>query len=43
MVGRMNPATGELALRRSSTSKSLPCGIVVNSKGVPFFVEFGAN
>ena len=43
MVGRMNPATGELALRDSPTPKSLPYGIVVNSKGVPFFVEFGAN
>ena len=43
MVGRMNPATGELALRNSPTSKSLPYGIMVNSKGVPFFVEFGAN
>ena len=43
MVGRLNPATGELALRNAPTSKSLPYGIMVNSKGVPFFVEFGAN
>ena len=43
MVGRLNPVTGELALRNSPTPKSLPYGIMVNSKGVPFFVEFGAN
>ena len=39
----MNPVDGELALRNSPTTKSLPYGIMINSKGVPFFVEFGAN
>src|SRR4030095_1511413 len=43
MVGKLNPATGELSLRNAPTTKSLPYGILVNSKGVPFFVEFGAN
>ncbi len=43
MVGRLNPVNGELALRNSPTTKSLPYGIMINSKGVPFFVEFGAN
>ena len=43
MVGKLNPVNGELALRNSPTTRSLPYGIMINSKGVPFFVEFGAN
>jgi virginiamycin B lyase len=42
-VGRFIPASGELTLRNSPTPRSLPYGIVVSSKGVPFYVEFGAN
>ena len=43
MVGRLNPKTGEVKLVDSPTPKSNPYGMVVNSKGVPFFVEFGSN
>jgi virginiamycin B lyase len=42
-IGRLTPATGDFTLRPSPTPKSLPDGIAVNSKGVPFFAEFGAN
>ena len=43
MVGRLIPQTGEVKLVTSSTPKSRPYGMVVNSKGIPFFVEFGSN
>jgi virginiamycin B lyase len=43
MVGRLNPKTGEVKVVNSPTPKSRPYGMVVNSKGIPFFVEFGAN
>ena len=41
-VGRLDPKTGEVKLVKSPTERSRPYGIVVNSHGVPFFVEFGA-
>jgi virginiamycin B lyase len=43
MVGRLDPATGEIKLVTSPTPKSRPYGIKINSKGVPVFVEFGTN
>ena len=43
MVGRLNPQTGDLRLVASPTPKSRPYGMVVNSKNIPFFVEFGSN
>ena len=43
MVGRFTPSNGELTLPKSPTPQSLPYGIVVSSKGVPFYVEFGAK
>jgi virginiamycin B lyase len=43
MVGRLNPQTGDLRLVTAPTPKSRPYGMVVNSKNIPFFVEFGAN
>ena len=43
MVGRLDPATGEIKLVTSPTAKSRPYGILINSKGTPVFVEFGAN
>ncbi len=43
MVGRLNVRTGEIKLMTSPTPKSNPYGMVINSKGVPYFVEFGAN
>jgi virginiamycin B lyase len=39
MVGRINPQTGEVKVVPVPTPKSEPYGIVVNSKGVPFFCE----
>jgi virginiamycin B lyase len=43
MVGRINPKSGEVKLVKVPTPKALPYGMVVSSKGVPFFVEFGSN
>ncbi len=43
MVGLLNPKTGEVKLVTSPTPKSNPYGMAVDSKGVPFFVEFGSN
>ena len=42
-VGRLDPKTGIITLKKSPTSNSLPYGMAVNSKGVPFFCEFGTN
>jgi virginiamycin B lyase len=42
-VGRLDPATGKVTLKRSPTSGSKPYGIIVNSKGIPYFCEFGSN
>jgi len=42
-VGRLDPNSGEIKLVTSLTPKSRPYGIVINSKGTPVFVEFGAN
>ncbi len=43
MVGRLDPRTGEIKLLPVPTPRALPYGIAVNSKGVPFFCEFGTN
>jgi len=43
MVGRLDPKIGEIKLVTSPTPKSNPYGMVINSKGVPFFDEFGSN
>jgi virginiamycin B lyase len=43
MVGRLNPKTGEIKMVTSPTPKSNPYGMVMNSKGVPIFCEFGSN
>jgi virginiamycin B lyase len=42
-VGRLDPATGEIRLTPSKTPNSRPYGIVVNSKGTPFFDLFNTN
>jgi virginiamycin B lyase len=42
-VGRFDPRTGTIKLKRSPTPNSKPYGIVINTKGVPFFCEFGTN
>jgi virginiamycin B lyase len=43
MIGRLNPQTGELRLVNSPTPKSRPYGMVISSKNIPFFVDFGVN
>jgi virginiamycin B lyase len=42
-VGRLDPRTGMIRLKRSPTPNSKPYGIVINTKGIPFFCEFGTN
>jgi virginiamycin B lyase len=42
MVARVNPKTGEVKMNTSPTPKSNPYGMVMTSKGIPYFVEFGA-
>src|SRR5688500_7764638 len=43
MVGRLVPATGEIKVATMPTPKSEPYGIVINSKGVPFFTQLMGN
>ena len=42
MIGRLDPKSGDIKLVTSPTEKSRPYGLMINSKGVPYFVEFGA-
>lgn len=42
-VGRLDPRNGMIILKKVPTGHALPYGIAVNSKGVPFFCEFGTN
>ncbi len=42
-VGRLDPLTGIIKLKKPPTPDSRPYGIAVNSRGVPFFCEFGTN
>src|SRR5260370_2350305 len=43
MVGRVDPRTGKVELKAVQGQRALPYGIAINSKGVPFFCEFGTN
>lgn len=43
MVGRVVPSTGEVKLAATPTPNSYPYGIAVNSKGVPWYVDFRGN
>jgi virginiamycin B lyase len=43
MAGRLIPKTGEIKLVTLPQPRSMPYGIVINSKGVPFFCENGGN
>jgi virginiamycin B lyase len=43
MVGRLDPATGKIDLRKMQAADARPYGIAINSKGIPFFCEFGTN
>jgi virginiamycin B lyase len=42
-VGRLEPSTGKITLKRLASRGSLPYGMAVNSRGIPYFCEFGAN
>jgi len=43
MVGRLDPHTGKIELKAVKGQRTLPYGIAINSKGIPFFCEFGTN
>jgi virginiamycin B lyase len=43
MVGRLDPKTGKIELKSAPTKDARPYGIQINSKGIPFFCEFGTN
>jgi virginiamycin B lyase len=43
MIGRLDPASGAIVLVPSATQNSRPYGIVVDSKGRPYFDLFGTN
>lgn len=43
LIGRLDPHSGEMKFKEVPTKHAIPYGIVVNSKGVPFFCEFGTN
>jgi virginiamycin B lyase len=43
MVGRLVPSTGKVQLANVPTPHANPYSVVMNSKGVPFFAEFGSN
>jgi len=42
-VGRLNTETGESKVVTTPTPKANPYGMVITTKGIPYFVEFGAN
>ncbi len=42
-VGRIVPATGEMKVVATPTANTYPYGIQVNSKGVPWYVDFRGN
>lgn len=42
-IGRLDPDTGRVQLKHSPSPNSLPYGIALNSKQVPFYCEFGTN
>src|SRR5579871_48649 len=43
MVGRLDVRTGDIKLMTSPTPRSNPYGMVITSKGIPYFAEFGSN
>jgi virginiamycin B lyase len=43
MVGRLDPQTGEMKIVTTPSAKTYPYGIQINSKGVPWYVDFRGN
>jgi virginiamycin B lyase len=42
-VGKLDPKTGKVTLKQSPTPRSLPYGLRLDSKGTPWYCEFGSN
>ena len=42
-IGRLDQRTGKIDLQKVPTEDSLPYGLVISSKGIPVFCEFGTN
>jgi len=42
-IGRLDPKSGDITLTDVPTPHAAPYGIVVSSRGTPFFCEFGSN
>jgi virginiamycin B lyase len=42
-VGRIIPSTGEMKVQATPSSNTYPYGIQVNSKGIPWYVDFRGN
>jgi virginiamycin B lyase len=42
-VGRIIPSTGELKVQATPSQNTYPYGIQVNSKGIPWYVDFRGN
>src|SRR5436853_700127 len=42
-LGRLDPRTGKIELKKVQTESALPYGIQIDSKGIPFFCELGTN
>lgn len=42
-VGRLDPASGQMVVRKTPSANSYPYGIQVDSKGVPWYVDFRGN
>ena len=42
-VGRVNPTNGEVKVSATPTTGTYPYGIQINSKGVPWYVDFRGN
>lgn len=42
-LGRLDPASGEMVVQRTPSDNTYPYGIQVNSRGVPWYVDFRGN
>jgi virginiamycin B lyase len=42
-VGRVNPQTGEMKIAKPASTPTYPYGIQINSKGIPWYVDFRGN
>jgi virginiamycin B lyase len=42
-IGKLDPKTGKVTLKQSPTPRSNPYGLRMDSKGTPWYCEFGSN